>query len=53
MENVLTDYDNYIFDCDGVIYYGDRVLTHSREFIQTLYSLGKRLYFLSNSADKD
>lgn len=41
-------YDIFLIDLDGVIYIGDRVLPGSKEAIEKLRTLGKKVYFLTN-----
>ena len=42
-------YDAYIFDLDGTVYLGDKLLPTAGETINTLRRLGKRTVFLSNN----
>ena len=42
-------YDAYIFDLDGTVYLGDRLLPTAGETISRLRQLGKRTVFLSNN----
>jgi NagD protein len=46
--SVLLSYDGYLFDLDGTVYRGERLLPGAREVIETLERLGKRFGFLSN-----
>ena len=45
-------FDNYFFDCDGVLWHGDRVLPGVREMLSELKSKGKKCYYLTNAATK-
>lgn len=45
-------YDNFLFDCDGVIWEGDRVYDGVRETLAHLRRLGKRIFFVTNNATK-
>lgn len=47
--NVTRLYEAYIFDLDGTVYLGDRLLPTAGRTIATLRSLGKRTVFLSNN----
>lgn len=42
-------YDAYIFDLDGTVYLGDKLLPTAGETISRLRQLGKRTVFLSNN----
>ncbi|MFQ5808840.1 MAG: HAD-IIA family hydrolase [Armatimonadota bacterium] len=44
----LLDYDGYLFDLDGTIYLGERLLPGAREVVETLERKGKRFGYLSN-----
>jgi len=44
----LTDFDGYIFDLDGTIYLGERLIDGARETVLGLRAAGKRVVFLSN-----
>jgi HAD superfamily hydrolase (TIGR01457 family) len=46
---VRTDYSAYLFDLDGTIYLGDRVLPGAVETIAALRTAGKKTIFLSNN----
>ncbi|NLK07474.1 MAG: HAD-IIA family hydrolase [Firmicutes bacterium] len=41
-------YDGYIFDLDGTIYLGDRLLPGAQQVIEGLREAGKQILFLSN-----
>jgi HAD superfamily hydrolase (TIGR01457 family) len=41
-------YSGYIFDLDGTIYLGEKLLPGSREAVEKLKSLSKKIVFLSN-----
>jgi len=41
-------YDGYIFDLDGTIYLGERLISGAKEVVAWLRSHGRRLVFLSN-----
>ena len=42
-------YAGYIFDLDGTIYLGERLLPTARETVATLRALGRRTVFVSNN----
>ncbi|GAC1540047.1 MAG: HAD-IIA family hydrolase [Herpetosiphon sp.] len=42
-------YDGYVFDLDGTIYLGDRVLPGACEALAALRAAGRRIIFLSNN----
>ena len=42
-------YGAYIFDLDGTLYLGDRLLPGAREMVETLRAAGVPLRFLSNN----
>jgi NagD protein len=44
----LPRYDGYIFDLDGTIYLGDRLISGARETIERLRAAGRAVVFLSN-----
>jgi HAD superfamily hydrolase (TIGR01450 family) len=46
-------YAGYIFDLDGTIYLGDKLLPGARRLLAALETLGKRVLFLSNNPTKD
>ena len=48
----MRSYDGYIFDLDGTIYLGEKLLPGARELIEGLRSYGKRTLFLSNNPTK-
>ncbi|XP_039141593.1 LOW QUALITY PROTEIN: phosphoglycolate phosphatase 2-like [Dioscorea cayenensis subsp. rotundata] len=42
--------DAFLFDCDGVIWKGDKLIDGVPEALQTLRSLGKKLVFVTNNS---
>lgn len=42
----------FICDMDGVIYHGNRLLNHVKEFVQWLQTNGKKFLFLTNSSER-
>lgn len=48
----LSRYDDFLFDCDGVLWSGSRLLPNVIETLNLLRSLGKRLIFVTNNSTK-
>ncbi len=48
MTQELFNYQGYIFDLDGTIYLGDRLLANADKTISYLKELGKKIVFLTN-----
>jgi len=48
----LNRYDTFLFDCDGVLWLGNHVLPHTKEFLDTLAALGKKTIFVTNNSTK-
>lgn len=42
----------FLFDCDGVLWQGDRLLPRTAETLEKLRSLGKQLVFVTNNSTK-
>ncbi|WP_422935564.1 HAD-IIA family hydrolase [Sinomonas sp. P47F7] len=49
----LRAYDGYLFDLDGTIYLGDRLLPGAYELVTTLRRFGRETLFLSNNPTRD
>eukprot|EP00937_MAST-01D_sp_MAST-1D-sp2_P007565 g7565.t1 len=49
---VVRGLDVVVFDCDGVLWRGDRAVTGCAEALSSLRRAGKRLVFLTNSSSK-
>ncbi|KAH3672432.1 hypothetical protein WICMUC_004268 [Wickerhamomyces mucosus] len=49
---LLNDFDNFIFDCDGVIWLGDHPIPGSIETIKLLQDLQKTIIFVTNNSTK-
>lgn len=45
-------FDNYIFDCDGVLWRGEEGIEGAKECIADLQQKGKRVIFLTNNSTK-
>jgi len=50
--NILERYDNFLFDCDGVLWRGGELIQGTLELIQNLRSLGKKILFITNNSSK-
>ncbi|KAF9233830.1 HAD-like domain-containing protein [Melanogaster broomeanus] len=51
-EALLDKYDTWMFDCDGVLWHGDRPIDGAVEVLDILRKRGKRLLFVTNNASK-
>jgi len=51
-EQVLKKTDCLIFDCDGVIWRGDEVITGVSATLDKLRALGKKIFFVTNNSTK-
>lgn len=52
VEEFLNRYDDFLFDCDGVLWSGNQLLPHVVETLDLLRSRGKRLIFVTNNSTK-
>ncbi|KAH7660227.1 HAD-superfamily hydrolase subfamily IIA protein [Dioscorea alata] len=50
--SLIDSVDAFLFDCDGVIWTGYKLIDGVPEVLQTLRSLGKKLLFVTNNASK-
>jgi HAD superfamily hydrolase (TIGR01450 family) len=50
--NLLSKVDNFLFDCDGVLWHWPNIIPGSIECINKLKSLGKKCYFITNNSTK-
>ena len=48
----MEQYDNFILDCDGVIYSGNSILPNSEKTIELLRQRGKNVYFFTNTCTR-
>lgn len=46
----LASYDNFLFDCDGVLWRGHDLIPGSPEALAKLRQAGKRIFFLTNNS---
>ena len=49
---LLNNVDNFLFDCDGVIWHWPRAIAGSVECINKLKEIGKRCFFITNNSTK-
>eukprot|EP00920_Eleutheroschizon_duboscqi_P025178 GHVT01062147.1.p1 GENE.GHVT01062147.1~~GHVT01062147.1.p1 ORF type:complete len:417 (+),score=96.21 GHVT01062147.1:1907-3157(+) len=52
MQLILTSFNNFILDCDGVIWSGGNLLENSKQAIALIRAHGHRVTFLTNNASK-
>lgn len=52
VEQLLDKYDNFLFDCDGVLWLGNKLLPKVTETLQLLRKHGKKLIFVTNNSMK-
>lgn len=45
-------FENFLFDCDGVIWHGDQLIPGVKDVLAYLRGRGKRLFFVTNNATK-
>ncbi len=50
--SVIREKSNFICDMDGVIYHGNRLIPHVKEFIEWLEKNGKQFLFLTNGSGR-
>ncbi|KAI6175356.1 NipSnap protein K02D10.1 [Aphelenchoides bicaudatus] len=49
-EQLFANYDTFLFDADGVLWLGDRVIEGAVNALNQLVSIGKRVIIISNNA---
>ncbi|XP_033752098.1 glycerol-3-phosphate phosphatase-like [Pecten maximus] len=47
---ILDDVDNFVFDCDGVLWDGLTAIEGSPETLKRLKKLGKKVYYITNNS---
>ncbi|XP_041085843.1 glycerol-3-phosphate phosphatase-like [Polyodon spathula] len=52
IQELLNSVDNFLFDCDGVIWRGDEAIPGAPEVINLLKKNGKRVFFVTNNSTK-
>lgn len=43
-------FENFVFDCDGVLWHGSAAIPGAADTLRTLEARGKRLYFVTNNS---
>jgi hypothetical protein len=51
-DDLLKETDVFIFDCDGVIWKGDSLITGVPAVLDRLRALGKMIFFVTNNSTK-
>jgi ribonucleotide monophosphatase NagD (HAD superfamily) len=51
-KTLLNDVENFLFDCDGVIWNWPKPIDGAVECLNMLKSLGKRCFFITNNSTK-
>ena len=51
-KGLLDKYDTWLFDCDGVLWQGDRMIEGVPEVLSLLRTHKKRIFFVTNNATK-
>ncbi|OWA50175.1 Phosphoglycolate phosphatase [Hypsibius exemplaris] len=46
---LLEDHDNFLFDCDGVLWKGNQLLAGAAESLTDLKKRGKKIYYITNN----
>ena len=46
--SILKNYDGFILDLDGVIYLGNKLIPHSKKYVQRINQLGIKYVFVTN-----
>ena len=49
---IVHKYEYFLFDCDGVLWTGDKVFDGARELIKLLIQKGKQVYFVTNNSSR-
>ncbi|KAG9742698.1 hypothetical protein KCU73_g8600, partial [Aureobasidium melanogenum] len=52
IDDFLSKFDVFLFDCDGVLWSGDHLFEGTKETIEMLRSKGKQLVFVTNNSTK-
>ncbi|KAH7101688.1 p-nitrophenyl phosphatase [Auriculariales sp. MPI-PUGE-AT-0066] len=50
--NLLDSYDTWLFDCDGVLWHGDRLIDGALDVLALLRKHNKHILFVTNNATK-
>jgi len=46
----VNSFDNFLTDCDGVLWHGNNAIDGSQETLSTLRKMGKRVFFVTNNS---
>ncbi|WAR01969.1 PGP-like protein [Mya arenaria] len=49
---IVQKYENFLFDCDGVLYHGNEAIPGCAKALQKLKQLGKRVFYVTNNSSK-
>lgn len=50
--SLLDDYDNFMFDCDGVVWLGESLIPGVKEALEQLSRHGKKVVFITNNSSR-
>jgi len=50
LADIVDNYDNFFFDCDGVLYNGSVYLKETYDALHKLQKMGKNIYFVTNTS---
>ena len=49
---LLDSFDNFLIDCDGVLWNGKEVTPNAIEAVNLIRNLGKKIFFVTNNSTK-
>ncbi|POW21501.1 hypothetical protein PSHT_02400 [Puccinia striiformis] len=52
LQDFIDRFDNFLFDCDGVIWHGDELIKGVKNVLELLRKSNKKLIFVTNNATK-
>lgn len=52
VDTLLANYDNFLFDCDGVVWLDEKLIPGMLETIRALKHIGKKFAFITNNSSK-
>ena len=52
MASIVDGIDTFVFDCDGVLWHGERAIPGAAAAVRALARRGKQLYFVTNNSTK-
>ncbi|XP_052242673.1 glycerol-3-phosphate phosphatase-like isoform X2 [Dreissena polymorpha] len=50
--DLVKQFDNFLFDCDGVLWHGGKAIPGCPEALQKLKELGKKIFYVTNNSSK-